>query len=119
MVEGRYSAGRGEAEDAAALLRPEALARLLGGRLPDELPGPGRGVAYDSRRVRPGDVFFARQGSAGHGVVHADAALAAGAAFVVSDAPHPCALLVDDAWAAMAAVAAAARALLRAPVVGV
>lgn len=119
MVEGRYSAGRGEAEDAAALLRPEALARLLGGRLPDELPGPGRGVAYDSRRVRPGDVFFARQGSAGHGVVHADAALAAGAAFVVSDAPHPRALLVDDAWAAMAAVAAAARALLRAPVVGV
>ncbi len=101
------------------LLHPEALARLLGGRLPDEPLSTGTGVAYDSRRVRPGDVFFARQGSAGHGVVHADAALAAGAAFVVSDAPHPRALLVSDAWAALVTVATAARALLAAPVVGV
>src|SRR5690606_14486136 len=80
---------------------------------------PGTGVAYDSRRVRPGDVFFARQGSSGHGIAHADAALAAGAAFIVSDVPHPRALLVEDPWRAMAELASAARGLLRAPVVGV
>lgn len=104
---------------AADLLRPEALAALLGGRLPADDLSPGTGVAYDSRRVRPGDVFFARQGRSGHGIAHADAALAAGAAFIVSDVPHPRALLVEDPWRAMAELASAARGLLRAPVVGV
>ncbi len=119
MGDGRFRASGTRVARAEDLLRPEALADLLGGDLPGEPLRPGTGVAYDSRKVRPGDVFFARRGSAGHGVAHADAALASGASFVVSDAPHPRALLVPDTWSAMSALAAAARGLLRSPVVGV
>src|SRR5690554_5684133 len=115
----RVSGRRVGAAGAEDLLRPEALAHLLGGRLPAGPLPAGTGVAYDSRRVRPGDVFFARRGSSGHGIEHADEALAAGAAFVVSDVPHPRAVLVEDAWAALAALASAARGLLASPVVGV
>ncbi len=104
---------------AADLLDPQALASLLGGRLPEVPLTPGAGVAYDSRKVRPGDVFFARRGSSGHGIAFADAVLDAGAAFIVSDAPHAAALVVDDTWAALSAVAGAARAALRSPVIGV
>lgn len=119
MGDGRVSGRRVGAAGAEDLLRPEALADLLGGRLPAGPLPAGTGVAYDSRRVRPGDVFFARGGSSGHGIEHADEALADGAAFVVSDVPHPRAVLVEDTWAALAALASAARGLLASPVVGV
>ena len=117
MGDGRVS--EASAGSAAGLLEPAALARLLGGRLPEAELTPATGVAYDSRRVRPGDAFFALRGSSGHGVAHADAALAAGAAFLVSDVPHPLAIVVDDSWRALEALASVARSLLRSPVVGV
>ena len=44
------------------------------------------GLALDSRRVVPGDLFLAVQGSRDHGSVHAGAAAAAGAAAVVQSA---------------------------------
>ena len=46
-----------------------------------------RGIADDSRRVRPGDLFVARRGAAFDGHEFASAAVAAGAAAVVSERP--------------------------------
>src|SRR5690606_15057638 len=113
--DGRVS--EASAGSAAGLLEPAALARLLGGRLPEAELTPATGVAYDSRRVRPGDAFFALRGSSAHGVAHADAALAAGAAFLVSDVPHPRPIVVDDSWRALQALASGARRVRRGPLV--
>lgn len=108
--------------DGAALLKPTRLAESLGARPPDGL-ARGLGVAFDSRRVRPGDVFFALPGAAGHGIEHAAEALSRGAAYVVSDRPPRAEtdrlLLVDDALAAMKTLGGAARAAISAPVVAV
>ncbi|MFN9660339.1 MAG: UDP-N-acetylmuramoyl-tripeptide--D-alanyl-D-alanine ligase, partial [Cyanobacteriota bacterium] len=63
---------------------PEALAALLAGELGGRAPIlPIRGVAIDSRRVRPGDLFFALPGRHADGHHFLAAALAAGAALVV------------------------------------
>ncbi len=45
-----------------------------------------RGLTMDSRTVRPGDAFVALPGRVGHGLRHAAAAVAAGAAVVLYDA---------------------------------
>lgn len=45
------------------------------------------GLALDSRRVNPGDVFCAVLGAHTHGLAHVDEALARGAAAVLSDRP--------------------------------
>ena len=107
---------------AAELLQPQRLAALLGATFPEspvaELTS-GRGVAFDSRRVRPGDVFFALPGAAGHGIEHAADALARGAAYLVSDRPHERALVVDDAYGALVRLGSHARSLLRSPIVGI
>ena len=98
------------------------LRRVLGARLldaPDPAPAPATGVRFHSDRVRPGDAFFALQGAATHGVRFADDALARGAAFVVSDCPHPGAVLVDDAGAALLALGRAARAQRSGPLIAV
>jgi UDP-N-acetylmuramoyl-L-alanyl-D-glutamate--2,6-diaminopimelate ligase len=47
------------------------------------------GVEYDSRRVRPGQVFVAMRGEATDGNRYLEAALAAGAAAVVTDSDAP------------------------------
>src|ERR1700751_5924338 len=47
------------------------------------------GIAYDSRKVAPGFLFFAFSGSKVDGAQFANAALAKGAAGVVSDRPKP------------------------------
>jgi UDP-N-acetylmuramoyl-L-alanyl-D-glutamate--2,6-diaminopimelate ligase len=47
------------------------------------------GLAYDSRRVRPGDLFFAFPGSRADGRQFAQDALARGALAVVSESPAP------------------------------
>jgi UDP-N-acetylmuramoyl-L-alanyl-D-glutamate--2,6-diaminopimelate ligase len=52
-----------------------------------ELPATVDGLAYDSRRVRPGDWFFALPGLHAQGARFAQAARAAGATCVVADAP--------------------------------
>ncbi len=90
---------------------PEALAALLGGDLRSPAPcAPIRGVAIDSRRVRPGDVFFALPGRHADGHTFLAAALAAGAALVVMRRgwPRPAgpSLVVDDPLAALQALAA-------------
>ena len=104
---------------AGDLLDPVALARLLGGAAPQVPVAAGTGVAYDSGKVRHGDVFFAWQGSTRHGIDLAEDVLAKGAAFIVSDRPHPRAVVVPDTWAAMRRLALEARRGLAAPVIGV
>ena len=72
-------------------------------RLPSGLPGdaPVRALTVDSRRVEPGDVFFARPGLRTHGARYVKEALGAGAiaAVVDSEPPegmHPGVVEVDD-----------------------
>lgn len=73
------------AERDAELGRLVAGARLRG--LRGELRADGairvRGLAYDSRRVAPGDLFFALPGTRTDGAAFIDAALSAGAVAVV------------------------------------
>ncbi|MEB3334832.1 MAG: alanine racemase, partial [Cyanobacteriota bacterium] len=69
---------------------PAALAALVGGELRGTEPrGPIRGVAIDSRRVQPGDLFFALPGRHADGHRFLAEALAAGAALVVTRREHP------------------------------
>jgi UDP-N-acetylmuramoyl-tripeptide--D-alanyl-D-alanine ligase len=110
----------------AGRLDTTTLARVLAARLgehtvdapPPDLP-PASGAAFDSRRVRPGDVFFALRGQRQHGHAFAGDALAGGAAFVVSDQPHPRGMRVTDPAAALLALGRWARDAHRGPVIGV
>jgi UDP-N-acetylmuramoyl-tripeptide--D-alanyl-D-alanine ligase len=83
------------------------VARLVPGDL-RSAPGAERvtGLTVDSRTTRPGDLFVA----VGHGVDYVDDALAAGAA---------AALVPEDAFAALAAIARAVRERSNARVVGI
>lgn len=106
-----------------SLLDPENLARLLGAQPPDwptaSATRAATGVAYHSQNVSPGDVFFALRGASHHGIEHARAALDAGAAYVVSDTPHPRTLVVEDAFAALHTLGRAARAQITARVAAI
>ena len=76
------------------------------------LPGVEvRGLAYDSRQVKPGDVFIALKGLNAAGVDFAADAVARGAVAVVADRPSDSVVpvpwvVVPDARAAMASMAA-------------
>ena len=76
------------------------------------LPGIDvRGVAYDSRQVRPGDVFIALKGLKATGADFAADAIRRGAVAVVADRPADATpsvpwVVVADARAAMASIAA-------------
>lgn len=97
----------------------ELVARLAGADAPRAPLPDATGASFHTDRVRPGDAFFALPGAREHGIAYADAALAAGAAFVVSDRPHPRGLLVPDPAAALLALGAHARDRLTGPVIGV
>ena len=91
---------------------PPKLSELLSGlavRLPSQDPAI-RGVVFDSRRVRPGDLYVALPGTKSHGGAFASAARAAGAVALLTDAegarlagdvPLPVAV-ADDPRTAMA-----------------
>ena len=100
-------------------LSPEALAVILDLPPPSQTLPPATGVAFHSGRVVPGDAFFALPGEAMHGIRFADDALAAGAAYVVSDRPHDRGMRVPDPVAALLALGRHARAAWTAPVVAV
>lgn len=78
------------------------------------------GVAFDSREVGPGDLFIAMHGEQADGHRFIDAALAAGAAGVISeqpvDGPH---VLVADSVFALESLGRAARARMAGVVIGV
>ncbi|PEQ12654.1 UDP-N-acetylmuramoylalanyl-D-glutamyl-2, 6-diaminopimelate--D-alanyl-D-alanine ligase [Novosphingobium sp. PC22D] len=78
------------------------------------------GIEFDSREVKPGDLFFALSGENTDGHRFVDMAFAKGAAAVVVDrpveGPH---VLVKDTTEALVRLGAAARARSRAPIIGV
>jgi len=78
------------------------------------------GVAFDSREIRPGDLFVAMKGATTDGHRFVDQAFAAGAAGAIVSAPsaHPH-VLVADGFAALNALAAASRARAGARVIAV
>jgi alanine racemase len=92
--------GRHRPAQPMTLPAPSALAALLGGTLIGPAKGPLRGVAIDSRRVQPGDVFFALRGKQRDGHQFAAAAIAAGASLAVVErdrsGPDRAALLPPD-----------------------
>ena len=77
------------------------------------------GVAFHSQQVRPGEAFFAFAGEHAHGIRFADDALSRGAAFVVSDKPHPQGIIVRDPAQVLLALGQAARAQRQGVVLGV
>jgi UDP-N-acetylmuramoyl-tripeptide--D-alanyl-D-alanine ligase len=78
------------------------------------------GVTFDSREVRPGDLFVAMPGTVYDGHRFVDGALAAGAAAAIVsrpvDGPH---VLVDDTFDALRALGRASRERSRATIFGV
>ncbi len=107
-----------EAEIKSYNLEPSRLAEQGGGSV---VPGLTRatGVSFHSRRTHPRDAFFALPGAVEHGLAYADAALEAGAAYIVSDRPHPQGVTVPDPAGLLLALGADARRTLRSTVVGV
>ena len=99
-------------------LTPQFVAALAGVALGSTLPN-ATGVSFHSARVRSGDAFFALPGAAGHGIDYAEQALAAGAAFIVSDRPHRLGLQVENPAQTLLNLGKHARAQLRGPVIGV
>src|SRR5262249_12168909 len=77
----RSQSGAGAEQTMAAALLLEALEPLS---VEGEVPPLARGLAYDSRRVRPGEWFFALPGLHADGRRFARAAIEGGAALVVS-----------------------------------
>lgn len=77
------------------------------------------GVSFHSGRIKAGDAFFALPGEQGHGITFADAALANGAAFIVSDKPHPQGVLVADPAETLLALGRWARQQHSAAIIGV
>ncbi len=101
------------------LLSPANIARLTGAATPANSFPTATGVAFNSAAVKPGDVFFALPGATTHGIQFASQALERGAAFVISDRPHPRGMLVPDPAAALLRLGRAARGRLRGPVIGI
>lgn len=95
------------------------LAEKLNGRAPEVALPAATGVTFHSGRLRPGEAFFALPGEHTHGIRFADEALARGAAFIVSDAPHPKGVLVERPAEALLELGRWARAQRRAAVVGI
>src|SRR5690606_28941392 len=76
----------GNAMMAALATRGFTLGELVGADVAGELAAlPITDVVLDSREVTPGAAFVALSGSRAHGLDHADAALARGAAVVLYD----------------------------------
>ncbi len=91
---------------ARGLIRADAALRA------ETAPGVVTGIAYDSRRVAPGQVFVALKGQHADGAAFARQAIERGAAAIVSEQPAPADLhvawtMVEDARLALALLAAA------------
>lgn len=80
--------------------RGRSLEDLLGPLLPGPWPGlEVSGLAQDSRRVRPGDLFLAVNGARGHGLAHWPEALRRGAVGVLWDPQGWAGPPPEGAWA--------------------
>jgi UDP-N-acetylmuramoyl-tripeptide--D-alanyl-D-alanine ligase len=103
----------------ADVLTAQLVCELAGADAPARALPAATGAAFHSARVRPGDAFFALPGEREHGLAYAEGALASGAAFVVSDRPHPRGVQVPDPGAVLLALGRHARSRLRGAVVGI
>ena len=95
----------------------DGLREALGEALTEDYTATG--VSFHSGRVRPGDAFFALPGEHEHGMRYADAALTSGAAFIVSDRPHPRGVRVADPAGVLLELGREARVALYGPVIGI
>ncbi|MEO6094050.1 MAG: UDP-N-acetylmuramoyl-tripeptide--D-alanyl-D-alanine ligase [Novosphingobium sp.] len=103
---------------ALALWDAASAARAMAGRASSEFQIAG--VEIDSRDVQSGDLFFALKGESMDGHRFIDDAFALGAVAAVVDRPIPFPhILVEDTNAALAKLAAAARARSTAQIIGV
>jgi UDP-N-acetylmuramoyl-L-alanyl-D-glutamate--2,6-diaminopimelate ligase len=93
----------------AVILNRAELARVLGTEIPPGVDEGVRGVAYDSRRVKPGFAFVAIPGFKRDGAEFAPEALRRGASLVVAEreVPEVPTAVVPDARSALAALARA------------
>lgn len=100
------------------MLNAAAIAHLLG---VDSAPStaPVTGLAFDTRRVEPGDVFFALPGEHTHGIHYANEALQRGAVLIVSDQPHEHGIVVPYPGEALLTLGRLARKRLAGPVIGI
>ncbi|MEH6756124.1 MAG: UDP-N-acetylmuramoyl-tripeptide--D-alanyl-D-alanine ligase [Parasphingorhabdus sp.] len=101
-----------------ALWTSPAIAQAVQGKASAEFEV--NGVAFDSREIGPGDLFFAMKGEQSDGHLYVDTIYAAGAAgAIVSqpvDGPH---ILVSDTTKALNQLAIASRARSSAKIIGV
>lgn len=99
-------------------ISPDWVARVTRGRVHPPVK-PARDLTWDSRKVRPGSAFVALPGARVHGREFAQAALEAGAAFVMTDQAHPGAVQVADPAGALLELGRALREEFGGTVVGV
>ena len=102
----------------SALWTKEELLAAVGGKA--EGAFNGNGVAFDSREIGQGDLFFAMKGEATDGHLFVDKAFANGAAGAIVSEPiaHPH-ILVDDTMEALNALGRASRARVGGKIIGV
>ena len=102
----------------SALWTKEELLAAVGGKA--EGAFNANGVAFDSREIGVGDLFFAMTGEATDGHLFVDKAFANGAAGAIVSEPiaHPH-ILVDDTMEALNALGRASRARVDAKIIGV
>ena len=93
----RVSVAKEGAQTQALVRLTPASLRAFGGE-----PAPGlaehaaSGISFHSGRLKTGEAFFALPGEQMHGLAFAEDALAKGAAFIISDKPHPQGVVVPD-----------------------
>ena len=96
----------------------DELVAAIGGQATEDFSVGG--VAFDSREVGTGDLFFAMKGEASDGHLYVDQCFAAGATgAIVSQAVNHPHILVDDTAVALDALGIAARGRVDAKIIGV
>ena len=100
------------------MVSADLITQLGKGTSPSILPDAS-GVNFSTSRLKPGQAFFALPGQTTHGIQYADQALKQGAAFIVSDKPHPQGVLVSDPVQTLLELGKWGRKHLRGPVIGV
>lgn len=81
-------------------LTPDWVAGVTSG-IAQPKASPANDLVWDSREVRPGAAFMALPGAHTHGNLFLDSAVAAGAAFVLTEQVHPAAVRVSETYPAM------------------
>lgn len=100
------------------MLSADFIAQLGNGTLSPALP-LATGVSFNTSRLKAGQAFFALPGQNTHGIQYAEQALAHGAAFIVSDKPHPRGVTVPDPIQTLLELGGWARSQLTGPIIAI